>query len=476
MSHFLLRQFDDFARQVIDVSQINAKNIFERYQTMSRHLTAYGLESEASWPFVQMPQYEAEATVAIEATAAIYVLYTPIVEKYEIEQYEEFVASHRQWIQNGLNYHGGDTNMSSLTLIPKLYNALSENKTLEPTLPYHFPIAQVSPIQHFSFFVNGDVGTDPNVITALDIMNSTRNAVMSGIRTDLDLSATVEPASFLSTPVFESFANDAPVVAIFTGLLNWRRNFENLLPAGSKPLVLVVRNCDDAISYEVRGPEVAFLGYGDTFHDPKYDHLQRYGTFVPYASSTGCDLTLHIYPTAEFEAVYRSNAPAVKTIAILSCFLLTAILFVLFNMVVEYRQKRLESNATKNSALVKSLFPENVRERLVDEYDVPKQKAETLGGFEASRPPSDNGALVSRPPIADHFDSCTVIFADLVGCKCHASKSRQLALFLTIDVANSLAVTSWSSTREPEQVLTLLETLFNAFDKIALRMGVFKGT
>ena len=34
--------------------------------------------------------------------------------------------------------------------------------------------------------------------------------------------------------------------------------------------------------------------------------------------------------------------------------------------------------------------------------------------------------------------------------------------------------TSWSSTRSPTDVFRLLETLFGAFDKIALRRGVFK--
>ena len=34
--------------------------------------------------------------------------------------------------------------------------------------------------------------------------------------------------------------------------------------------------------------------------------------------------------------------------------------------------------------------------------------------------------------------------------------------------------TAWSSTREPAQVFTLLETIYNAFDEIAKRRGVFK--
>ena len=34
--------------------------------------------------------------------------------------------------------------------------------------------------------------------------------------------------------------------------------------------------------------------------------------------------------------------------------------------------------------------------------------------------------------------------------------------------------TAWSSTRDPTQVFTLLETLYNAFDVIARRRGIFK--
>lgn len=34
--------------------------------------------------------------------------------------------------------------------------------------------------------------------------------------------------------------------------------------------------------------------------------------------------------------------------------------------------------------------------------------------------------------------------------------------------------TAWSSAREPHQVFVLLETLYNSFDKIARKLGVFK--
>ena len=49
--------------------------------------------------------------------------------------------------------------------------------------------------------------------------------------------------------------------------------------------------------------------------------------------------------------------------------------------------------------------------------------------------------------------------------------------FLTLvfaALADIAGFTAWSSTREPEQVFQLLETVYGAMDQIALRRGVFK--
>jgi class 3 adenylate cyclase len=56
----------------------------------------------------------------------------------------------------------------------------------------------------------------------------------------------------------------------------------------------------------------------------------------------------------------------------------------------------------------------------------------------------------SGQPIADLYPSATVFFADIAG------------------------FTGWSATREPTQVFTLLETVYNEFDQIADQLNVFK--
>jgi class 3 adenylate cyclase len=58
--------------------------------------------------------------------------------------------------------------------------------------------------------------------------------------------------------------------------------------------------------------------------------------------------------------------------------------------------------------------------------------------------------LLSTKPIANLFPHTTVMFADISG------------------------FTAWSSVREPSQVFTLLEQIYNSFDAIAKKKRIFK--
>jgi class 3 adenylate cyclase len=81
-------------------------------------------------------------------------------------------------------------------------------------------------------------------------------------------------------------------------------------------------------------------------------------------------------------------------------------------------------------------------------------KSRNLKGFlkaDKSELNKDNKSLLfDTKPIADLFPETTILFADIVN------------------------FTAWSSVRDPSQVFTLLEVVYNAFDEIARKRGVFK--
>ena len=129
------------------------------------------------------------------------------------------------------------------------------------------------------------------------------------------------------------------------------------------------------------------------------------------------------------------------------------------------------TSATRSNAIVSSLFPEQVRERLMDDAaggsnkkdetgasrlvpfgmtDKSAWKADNVNGPASSSSLTSPSGHFTSKPIADLFPSASVMFADIAG------------------------FTAWSSVREPTQVFTLLEGIYNAFDRIAKKKKVFK--
>lgn len=173
----------------------------------------------------------------------------------------------------------------------------------------------------------------------------------------------------------------------------------------------------------------------------------------------GCPYRLLVYPSEELEQSYDSNTPVILTVCVVFIFALTTALFFLYDFFVARLQRKVMENAAQASSLVASLFPAGVRDRLLqragDEkrphggflprlVQHPKMQIQSL--LEAGRLAHHTGS----EPIADLFLNTTVLFADIQG------------------------FTAWSSEREPAQVFKLLESVYQKFDEIADRLGVFK--
>jgi hypothetical protein len=168
-----------------------------------------------------------------------------------------------------------------------------------------------------------------------------------------------------------------------------------------------------------------------------------------------CKYEISVYPSSTFAETYQSSTPAIITFAVAIVFALAILMFFIYDRLVERRQRLVLNKAVQSTAIVSSLFPKNVRDRLLETANQrDNAPAEQSAAFKNSRLKSllgqDGQTEDNAPPIADLFPNCTVMFADISG------------------------FTAWSSTREPAQVFTLLQSVYQAFDKVAARRRVFK--
>ena len=168
-----------------------------------------------------------------------------------------------------------------------------------------------------------------------------------------------------------------------------------------------------------------------------------------------CSVFIDVYPSDTFHSLFNTTTPVLMTLAVAIIFVFIAFMFLFYDRLVERRQALVMKKAIETTAVVASLFPENVRDRLIQANNAKGNDSKQgtfmnpnnrLKGYINSGGEDDN----AQQPIADLFPRCTVLFSDLAG------------------------FTAWSSSREPAQVFILLQTVYQAFDAIAKRRKVFK--
>jgi hypothetical protein len=264
-----------------------------------------------------------------------------------------------------------------------------------------------------------------------------------------------DPTSSIGYPVFDSFDHKTrSVVGVIASNLYWRLYFEDVLPPNARGILCVLENThNQTFTYRVDGSDTTYLGFGD-FHDSKYDHLAMSVDVAAYIQKKAsiqtrsytsvdlngdyCGYTLRVYPSQDTEDEFVNSSPIIFTVVIACIFLFTSMVFILYDYLVARRQRIVMDRAVASSAIVSSLFPSQVRDKLYEENEDKQEKNWKSSGSEDGVSDFLNSAgggdiVKSSTPIADKFENTTIMFADLAG------------------------FTAWSSTRQPEQVFVLLE-------------------
>jgi class 3 adenylate cyclase len=428
----------------------------------------------------------------------------PVVHASQKQQWEAYATANQEWILEGLDHRGlPDVDPG---LIPKeVYDAKGVHSHKEGQIHFpdiHLPVWQITQAPVNASIVNLDLVTSSSFEhTMVDVIEG-REGVLSDISDfsylteysyEVDDGQEAHPQSYILEPVFESFDEGAEVVAFVIAVFPWNNYFRNIFPDTVRGVEVVVDDrCGDTHTFRIDGIDTDYVASGDE-HDPKYDRHKYSIEFAEFArfegshptngsvtyggadlsgsqtyeeafgmtytekytdSSKGhCHYVIDVYPSDTLKSSYCTKQPGLYASAVAILFGFILLLILMYDRVVIQRQQKLMAHAARTKAIVSSLFPENVQKRIMDTHESQDRDGQRLSQprLTSSNEAEVKGAFAfDSKPIADFFPSTTIIFADLTG------------------------FTAWSSSREPTQVFSLLETIYSKFDNIARSKRVFK--
>lgn len=213
------------------------------------------------------------------------------------------------------------------------------------------------------------------------------------------------PHATVTVPLFRELNNakESEMAGFIMAILPFDIFVGDLLPDGVDGIYAVLRNsCQQTFTYEVMGSRVSlfsvltskwegfmvpvsshmhflqnaqarYLGEGDQ-HDPSYDHLE---VTVPLTENpvteettfSNCNYEFKLYPSKTFEGETQDNLPVIASVSAACVFLAIAVAFFMYSYFVAKRNRKIVDAAAKSNAIVLSLFPAHVRDKLLKTRD-----------------------------------------------------------------------------------------------------------
>jgi hypothetical protein len=463
-------------------------------------VTAAVMTGDGNWPFVALNDFQERCASTTSLSKALLLELLPIVSEANRGEWETFSVNNQAWISEGLEFQdrfeigttGGDNSTfeGRTNISDKIYivDRPGKGRINDQGPGPYYPRWQASPVLpgHQELVNNNLVheahgssiklaaATGQIVIAGFDMappgnvsdanLNTSFYAKLLSLAAGEPMNYTADPMSSVYVPVASSFDEGRSTVALVRAVLHWGTYFNDSLP-NSEPVIVVVGNtCEGQFSFKVSGDGAEYLGPGN-YADQKYsdmsiqvgiddDLFEANPTTVNQTLNQSiCRFYITVYPSEEMDETYNTIYPLLIAYVMASLFISAFGVFLIYDRMVEQRQKVVMNTAQRSTAIVSSIFPKQVVGRLMsDPIQGNATKLRSLihhkDGMEQNTLEGDTD--IGKAPIADLFPEATVMFADVQG------------------------FTAWSSIREPTQVFTLLENLYHAFDQVAARRRVFK--
>lgn len=479
MINFLIEhQFDKFSKTVGNAAVAQQQKLRDSFRQASDAYSVDAFRTHQTWPYYVTNYTESLFGLARTSSRIELVACFHVVAKEDRKNWANFATDNYQsWIKPAHIAKYG--NLSRLNdnedeYVPDMSKKGPDGVFIpDDEYPEYWPMWHYSPPPATYGATNFNLINVPdylNMVNAMKVLkgesviNSVRKSVSTGtaytheeheamhssIKTG---SSPNHPHTFMWTPVYED-VNDvnSKLVGIIVAGFAWDFSLRNLLPSTVQGIIAVISNtCNQTYTYDIRGKDAYFIGEGDR-HDHRFDKQGRDRNLslvthkLKDVTKGHCQYKMSIYPSQMFEESYYTNTPEMFAVIVALTFGMVAVVFFIYDAFVNKRNDKLIHNAARSNAIVTSLFPGKMRDRVLEDTNLRFGTKHKMKNFLNDGKENEG----ESKPLADLFLETTILFADITG------------------------FTSWSSVREPSQVFTLLENVYGAFDEIAVNRRIFK--
>lgn len=392
-------------------------SVDRRVNALSSLLHAMGntlttnLSPEQAWPYITYDGFEVLANNVRRTTGAQCVSLSPLVagtSEDTLSSWNSYSVTNQAWVEETHEYlsnlEGTEMPEGPFDISPQVFHVTDEGTIIieDGTELEYAPVWQTFPAPEDALQINYNLLSDDKVHMTFEALGSSKTAesILSplidatalygsaGTQEDHEHDTLQHPQSILlmrlmgDIAMSDGKAQIKNMVGVLSAVLNWDTIFSDIIHDDSPPVYVVVSNlCGDEFTYKIQGTTATYLGPGDSHHVTELEHLVMEGDLSQVGADDGdCVFAYKVYPSQDFEDEYLdSSRPAIWTGVIVGIFVFIAALFLMYDIFIQKRQQKTIDQAERATAMVSSLFPEEVRQRLLAHEDAAKNSHNKRG-------------------------------------------------------------------------------------------------
>jgi hypothetical protein len=465
--------FTSAASALSEALRQDAEHMLSAMDWFSQIIVSHSRDFNMDWPLVTLSDMEAQASRLHQLVGTEQLFLLPLVKQEDRTTWEDYSVAHFPvWVDQSLSYGttGVSNTMTGDSISPYMQTVEGARVNEESDGPF-LPVWQTAPVMTtLPAVYNTDLLSDPVLAPSLRAVLTSLRPVWSPILQErsLLLSASVQvQSSARSSLLYPVLDPEENLLAILVATFGWRSKVKEHLASGIDADLVTTRvesSCNEETIFVAAEREWTAVQSADP------DDLSVLSSLVlselpGMTTDPSCSLLLKFQPSRGSPDLYETALPLRMAFFCLALLGIAVVLWYYYATVVAHRQALVARQAGKSSALVSSLFPDTIRDRLMlqasqanldhgtftddeEEDDLDKEdrvsfsKTRTnetsdssnseramtqreppkmrLRSFlrEANRAgPSSTRVLTSEAkPIADFFPNCTVLFADVRLC------------------------------------------------------------